>query len=363
VSRPTVAIAHDWLVRYAGSERVVEELLVEFPGSRLLTTLLDPTTVPEALRRAEPSVLQRIPGATRHHEWLVPLMPLAWRLTAPLEADVVVSSSHACAKAVRAAPGTPHVCYCHTPMRYAWDFPAEADRFPAPLRPLASPAMRWFRRWDRETSSRVTTFVANSSAVAGRIGRYYGRGSVVVHPPVRTGFFTPGPSTDEGFFLHVSRLAGYKRGDLVVEAFAELDHPLVVVGEGPERHRLEASATPNVSFAGQVDDEALRDLYRGAIALVYPADEDFGIVMAEAQACGTPVVALRAGGALDIVEDGATGILIDSRDAVALRSAVREAAGAHFDREAISGKAQRFSPERFRAEIRQIVEEAAQKRA
>ena len=152
---PKVAIAHDWLVRYAGSERCVDELLLAFPGSEVLTTLVRPSHLPEQLRGARPSMLQRIPGAASHHEWLLPLMPLAWRLMpGPVGVDAVVSSSHACAKAVRVEPGTPHLCYCHTPMRYAWDFDAEQERFPRGSRTVARGLMAGFRRWDRATAER-----------------------------------------------------------------------------------------------------------------------------------------------------------------------------------------------------------------
>jgi glycosyltransferase involved in cell wall biosynthesis len=355
---PRVAIAHEWLVRYAGSERVVEELVAAFRVERMLTTLAKPDAMPQSLRGATPSVLQRLPGATEHHEWLLPLMPLAWRLHQPIAGvDAVVSSSHACAKAVQIEAGIPHVSYCHTPMRYAWDFDAEASRFPRATRPAARLAMRSFRRWDRRAAGRVTRFVANSSAVADRIRRAYGRDADVVFPPVRTDYFTPDGSPERTRFLYVGRLVAYKRPDLVVEAFRGLDEELVVVGDGQLRDRLVASAPPNVTFRRRVDDEELRRLYRSAVALVYPAEEDFGIVMAEAQACGTPVVGLRRGGAPDIVEDGVTGWLVDGQDVGLLRRAIRAARETELDRAEIARRARRFAADRFRAEMRRIVEE------
>jgi glycosyltransferase involved in cell wall biosynthesis len=355
--RPRIAIAHEWLVRYAGSERVVHELLTAFPDARVLTTLLEPSNVPLDLARAEPSFLQGIPGATGHHEWFVPLMPLAWRVRPTLDGiDVVVSSSHACAKAVRTAAGVPHLCYCHTPMRYAWDFAAERRRFPPLIRPIAAAGMGWFRRWDRRTASHVTQFVANSSAVAERIRRYYGRNSRVVHPPVRTDFFTPGDGEREDYFLFVGRLSGYKRADLVVEAFADQPERLLVVGEGEQRAALEKRAGANVEFLGGVDDERLRDLYRGARALVFPADEDFGITMAEAQACGTPVIGYSRGGAVDIVVDGTTGLLIERQDVDHLRRAIRSPVLAELDAVEISSRAERFSAARFREEMTEEID-------
>jgi glycosyltransferase involved in cell wall biosynthesis len=355
---PRVAIAHDWLVSYAGSERCVAELLALYPDAPLLTTMVDRAAVPPPLDRAEPSLLQHVPGALEHHEWLVPLMPAAWRLRRAISGvDAVVSSSHACAKAVRVADGIPHVCYCHTPMRYAWDFDAERDRFPAAVRPAARAGMAWFRRWDRETSERVTRFVANSSAVAARIRAAYGRDAHVVHPPVRTTYFTPEPSVEPAHFLSVGRLVGYKRPDLAIAAFAGLPHRLIVVGEGSARPRLEAAAPANVEFVGAVDDERLRELYRSAIAFVHTGEEDFGIAMAEAQATGTPVLGRRAGGALDIVVDGETGWLVDGDGVDDWRRAVTAASSVTLDRARISQQAQRFSAERFRDEMGRIVAE------
>jgi len=338
-------------------------MLEAFPDAKLLTTILDPQAVPEAFRRAQPSFLQHVPGATRHHEWFLPLMPVAWKLRPIVrDVDLLISSSHACAKGVRAERGTPHLCYCHTPMRYAWDFDSERDRFPRAVRPLARAGMWWFRRWDRTTADRVTRFVANSTAVAQRIQNVFARSAEVIHPPVRTEYFTPG-GTREDFFLYVGRFVGYKRPDLVVEAFAGLpEHRLVVVGDGPLGSSLAARATPNVSFHGAVDDDGLRDLYRAARALVYPVDEDFGIAMAEAQACGTPVIGLAAGGATDIVEPGRTGWLLREQSADELRSAVRRAAVEELDADRISVAAQRFATARFRREIQRAAAECVEGR-
>ncbi len=355
-AQASVAIAHDWLVQYAGSERCVDELLRAFPGARLLTTLLRPDRVPQEMAHAEPSLLQRIPGAVDHHEVLLPLMPLAWRARPVVDdVDAVISSSHACAKAVRVAPGIPHVSYCHTPMRYAWDFEMERERFPKGSRAAARQAMRAFRRWDRRSSARITRFVANSSAVADRIGRFYGRRAEVVPPPVRTDWFTPGDGDRDDVFLYVGRLVGYKRVDLVVEAFRHLPYRLVVVGDGQLLNRLRAEAPPNVRMAGTVADEELRELYRTSRAMVYPADEDFGIVMAEAQACGLPVIGLRRGGALDIVRDGETGWLIDEQTPGAVRGAVARAARGGLDEDAIRRSAERFSTSSYRRRMQDIV--------
>ena len=342
------AIAHEWLVQYAGSERVVEQILQLFPDARLMTTLRDNQRLPPSIRCSETSLLQAIPGAVSHHEWFLPLMPLDWRLRRPIDdVDVVISSSHACAKAVRVGPGIPHVCYCHTPMRYAWSFQSEAGRFPPAVRPVARQMMAGFRWWDRQTAQKVDMFIANSSSVAARIERSYGRRAIVVHPPVRTDFFTPAGRRGD-FYLYVGRLTGYKRPDLVVEAFRGLRHQLVVVGAGPLRRELERSAPENVSFRGSVDDDELRRLYRECKAFVYPVDEDFGITMVEAQACGTPVIALNSGGALDIVAHGETGWLIPRQEIAEVRKAIEVVARRKFDAEQVSQSAQRFSTHQFR---------------
>lgn len=345
-------------MRYAGSEQCVEEMLRVFPDARLLTTFLQPDAMPPLLRTAEPSFLQRIPGAASRHEWFLPLMPAAWRVRTVRDVDAVISSSHACANAVRTEPGTPHLSYCHTPMRYAWDFAAEAARFPRPIRPAARAAMSWFRRWDRKTAARITRFLANSREVATRIERFYGRRATVVHPPVRTDFFTPGSERREDFFLFVGRLVPYKRPDLAIESVRGAPYPLLVVGEGMADGNLRRNAPANVTFLGGVSDEELRRLYRSARALLAPGVEDFGIAMAEAQACGTPVIAPAQGGALDIVADGSTGWLLNRPDVEGFREAIRAAAQEELDPGEIHRHAQRFSQARFRDEIRSEVEAA-----
>ena len=358
-----IALAQDWMVSYAGSERVVEQILQAFPDADLLTTLFDPEQLPASLREARPSFLQHVPGATRHHEWLLPLMPLAWAVRKPVDdVDAVVSSSHACAKAVRSAPEIPHLCYCHTPMRYAWDFELERRRFPVAVRPAARLSMAWFRRWDRATADKVDVFVANSSAVAERITQCYGRSAQVIHPPVRTDIFTPGGEQTDTF-LFVGRLVGYKQPDLVVEAFAGLKERLLVVGDGRLGGQLRSRASENVTFLGNVDEQTLIELYRSARALVFPAEEDFGIAMAEAQACGTPVIALDRGGARDIVEHGRTGWLLPSATVEAVQEAVRVAGREELDPVEIRHRAERFSAPRFREEMTLAVDdlvEAAQ---
>jgi glycosyltransferase involved in cell wall biosynthesis len=358
-----VAIAHEWLLTYGGSERCVEQMLEEFNVTKLLTALVRPDALPPSFRTARPTLLQHLPGAVDHHEWTLPLLPFAWAaLPAISDVDIVISSSHSCAKSVRIAPGIPHVCYCHTPMRYAWHWEEERKRLPAALQPAGRLAMSAFRRWDRWTAQNVDRMVANSSAVAERIRRFYGLDSAVVHPPVKTDFFRPGEGERHGF-LHVGRLVSYKRADLVVEAFRGLPHELTVVGTGQLENELRATAPGNVRFIRSVTDEELRELYRSSLGLVFPGVEDFGIVMAEAQACGTPVIASAAGGARDIIRDD-SGWLLEKPTIESIREAVALAAREPFQAEDIAAAAAaRFSEERFRTELRAVVEETLASKA
>lgn len=362
-SRPVrVAIAHEWLVQYAGSERCVEQLLAEFPDARLLTTISHPPSMPEVFHRARPSILQRIPGARRRHGWLLPLMPLAWRMRRPIDdVDVVISSSHAASRAVRVRRGIPHISYTYTPMRYAWEFELEKERFPTWSLPVAGPLMAMFRRWDRRKAAGVAGIIAISEDIRARIGRCYGRDAKVIHPPVNTEFFTPGDEGSRGqHFLFAGRMVAYKRPDLVIEAFRELPHlTLRMVGTGPMLDELRRAAPPNVEFLGSISDELLREEYRSARAMIFCAHEDFGIVMVESLACGTPVIALRRGGAMDIVDHGRTGWLIADQTVKLLRTAVEVATETTLDSTELRASAERFSQAEFRRKMRAVVEEAA----
>jgi glycosyltransferase involved in cell wall biosynthesis len=354
---PSLAIAHDWMVEYAGSERCVRELLTLFPSARVLTTVMNRDALPSDLRRSESSWLQRVPLTTTHHEWFLPLMLLTWSLRRPLEGvDAVVSSSHACAKGIRLAPGIPHICYCHTPMRYAWNYEAERERFASPVRPLVRLGTAALRTWDASTARNVDRFVANSSAVAARIRKAYDRVADVVFPPVDTDFYQPGGER-ENFFLFVGRLVSYKRPDIAVEAFRTIRAPLYVVGHGQLESRLRRMAPANVSFLGSVSDLQLRSLYQRARALIHPGEEDFGIAMAEAQATGTPVIGSSFGGARDIVRDGETGWLLGEPTVAALEDAITRAQREPLDVSAIRRNSVRFSREVFRRRMAAIIAE------
>lgn len=361
-----VALVHDWCTGLRGGERVLDEHAALFPDAELYTLVYRRgATTPriDALPVHE-SPLGRIPGAARHYRKLLPLFPWAASRLRVAPCDLVLSSSHAAAKAVRPPPGAVHVCYCFTPMRYVWD-QADAYLGTGLRRALAWPLAAWLRRWDRRASGpeRVHRFVAISEAVADRIRRHYGRSAQVVHPPVDVARFAPRPEGPEDFYLLVGGFVPYKREDLAIEAFRALGRPLVVAGDGPARARLEALAPPNVRFVGRVDDPTLADLYARCRALVYPQEEDFGIVPVEAQAAGRPVLAYGAGGVLDTVvppEDAQgrapTGLLFRPQSAEALAAAVRrfEAEADRFDPGAIRAWAGRFAAPRYREAMRAL---------
>lgn len=305
-----LALVHDWLTGMRGGEKCLDVVCRRFPDARLFTLVhARGTTSPTIERmRITTSFLQRLPGVIGYYRYLLPLMPAAiGRLTMPRDVDLVVSFSHAVAKGVRPPPGVPHVCYCFTPMRYAWHrredyFPADSGRCPTPAAAARDAVLKRMRLWDRATAARVTHFVAISRTVARRIEECYGRESRVIYPPVDTDFHTPDATVArQDFYLWVGALAPYKRVDLAVEACNRLGRRLVVIGSGTEARRLARLAGPTVEMKGRLDDRAIRDHLRRARALIFPANEDFGIVPLEAQACGTPVLALGQGGATETI--------------------------------------------------------------
>jgi glycosyltransferase involved in cell wall biosynthesis len=258
------------------------------------------------------------------------------------------------AKSVKTPAGVPHLCYCFTPMRYAWDqFDAYfgKDRIGAAGSAVMRPIMRRMARWDRETAVRPSRYLAISHYVAGRIRRYYNREAAVLYPPVQTEFFTPDGAPAEGYALIVSALVPYKRIEIAMDACVKAGVPLKVVGGGPERAALERRATPNTTFLGRLPDGDLHTLYNRASVVLLPGEEDFGIVPLEAQACGRPVVALNRGGALETVIPGQTGVLVDELSADAFAAGIAAAMRTPYDRSAIRAHAQAFGRERFGDEI------------
>jgi glycosyltransferase involved in cell wall biosynthesis len=354
-----VALVHDWLTGMRGGEKVLEAIVELCPGADIFTLLHVAGSVsgPIAARRPRPSFVQHLPRAARWYRHYLPLFPAAVESFDLDDYDLVISSSHCAVKSVVVPGRARHLCYCHSPMRYAWDqFPAYfgPDRLGPIGSRLARAALRPLARWDAATSGRPDRYVANSQYVARRIRRYYNRSASVVAPPVDTAFYTPSTRAPEPYLLVVSALVPYKRLDVAIATARAADLPLKIAGEGNDRARLEELAGPGVEFLGRATDEEVRELYRGATAVLLPGEEDFGIVPVEAQACGRPVVALARGGALETIVDGVTGVLVDGRAPAAWAGAVRRVrdgleAGTAFQPDRIRRHAEGFSRDRFLA--------------
>jgi glycosyltransferase involved in cell wall biosynthesis len=358
-----VALVHDWLTGMRGGEKVLEALCEIFPAAPLYTLVRVPGTVSERIeaRPIHTSFVQHLPAPGRLYRHYLPLYPLAVELWDLSSFDLVISSSHCAVKAVRVRKDAVHVCYCHSPMRYAWDqFDAYfgPDQIGKLKSRLMRPIMHAMARWDRVTATRVDRFLANSQYVAGRIGRYYNRRSAVVYPPVATDFYTPESRSSARGFLIVSALVPYKRLDVAIEACRRLAAPLTIVGTGPEEARLRALAGPDTRFLGWLPDEEIRTLYRSAAATLLPGTEDFGIVPLESQACGTPVVALGDGGARETVVDGETGVLVAEPTVEAFTAGLNRATEASFDPAAARANALRFSKEQFVTSIKAALNDA-----
>jgi glycosyltransferase involved in cell wall biosynthesis len=362
-----VAIVHDWLTGMRGGERVLEVLCERYPQAELFTLLHIPGSVSATIERAtiHTSLLQHLPGIGRYYRQCLPLFPTLVEQFDLARFDLVISSSHCAVKSVIVRPGAVHICYCHTPMRYAWDqFEAYfgRERLGPALHALARRAMARLARWDRATAVRVHRYLTNSQHVARRIERYYNRHASVVYPPVDTSFFCPTDSTaaPEDSCLIVSALVPYKRIEVAIEACRLAGVPLNIVGDGPERPRLERAAQESgasVTFFGRLSDEGVLAQYRRASMLLMPGEEDFGIAPLEAQACGRPVVALGRGGAVETIVHGQTGVLVDEPTPGAFADAIRSAKNCRFDPAVIRRHAERFGRNRFGDEIEQLVDE------
>ena len=382
-----IALVHDWLTGMRGGEKCLEVLCRLWPDAHLYTLIHRPGHVSPAIERMDirTSFLQHVPGIFRNYRYFLPLMPMAIESFRLKNYDLVVSLSHCVAKSVRVPAGVPHVCYCFTPMRYAWHMreaylrasriedrgsrtakgPLSAVRcyLRSSILDPRSLILADLRRWDRATANRVTQFIAISHTVEQRIGDCYGRECTVIYPPVDVDFYTLDAVPREDFYLCVSALAPYKRIDLAIEACNRLGRRLVVIGNGPESARLRALAGPTVSFLGWQLDETIRDHYRRCRALLFPGVEDFGIVPLEAQACGAPVLALAAGGATETVIAASpihtgTGLFFARQSADSLAHAIVrfESGKAQFCPTLARTNAECFSTTRFAAEMQNLLE-------
>jgi glycosyltransferase involved in cell wall biosynthesis len=360
---PRVALVHDWLTGMRGGEKCLEQFCTLFPNAHLYTLIHRPGSVSPSIQRMriKTSPLQQFPGVFRHYRKLLPIMPWAARRWAIGDVDLVISLSHCVAKSVRVPRGVPHFCYCFTPMRYAWDGrDAYLDSMPpgSLQRNLAATLLDHLRDWDRRTAASVTHYIAISNTVKERISRCYGRESRVIEPPVDVAYFRPDPATRRAeFYLCVSALVPYKRVDHAVAACAKLDRPLIVIGKGPERARLERIAGPSTRFLGWQPDEVVRNHYQRCRALLFPGEEDFGIVPAEALACGAPVIALGRGGAAETV-DPEVGRLYEHPTIDALADAILEFEHSPPPDPALARRrAENLAPEFFRSRILSFLKE------
>ncbi|WP_299822208.1 glycosyltransferase [uncultured Jannaschia sp.] len=362
------AIVHHWLTGMRGGEKVLEQLILCYPDADLFTHVYDPEMVSDLIRGrpVRESFIARLPLGRkyfRHYLWLMPRALEEFDLTGY---DLVISSESGPVKGVIAPPDALHVCYCHAPMRYIYDhYRRYRSGLNPVLRAVFSRVAHRLRIWDAVSAMRVDIFVANSHFTARRIRRAYGRGAEVVHPSVDLDLFDfdeSAPPAEDAPYLVVSEMVGYKRVDLAIDAFRGLDRKLVIAGDGPDLAKLKRAAPSNVIFRGRVPNAALVELYRTARALVFPGEEDFGIVPVEAMACGCPVLAYDRGGLRESVVDGKTGLMFAEQSATSLRDAIVRFEGGTFSRAAIARHARTFGACRFRREFTAIVDAAMKAR-
>ncbi len=348
-----LAIVADWLPTYGGAEHVIAALHSVWSEAPLFTTVAERSCL-GPLKNADirtDTLLQSIFHLTKRHQYLLPWMPKSIEAIDLRGFDVILSSSHAVGKGIIPSSGSVHVCYCHTPMRYAWEMEdeyLEDFRIRGPLKSLVKAELKRLRRWDLSTAKRVDHFIANSAETKERIKKIYGRDSVVVTPPVDDRFFEiplelqTSNLKPQTYFLAIGRLVPYKRFDLLIELANQLKLPLKIGGTGSDFERLKKLAGPTVEFLGFVKDADLPELYSGAEALLFPQVEDAGIVPLEAQACGVPVIAFGQGGVLDVVKNGVTGLFVPAQTVEAFASAIHEFKKQEWNRSAIRGHAENF---------------------
>ena len=356
-----VALVHDYLNQMGGAERVVLAFHELFPDAPLYTSIYDPRRVDAAFQQIDirTSFMQRLPFVKKHHQPFLPLYPFAMERLDLRGYDLILSSSSAFGKGVITKPGTMHICYCHTPMRWCWNYDeyVEREQLGKLARGVLPFLITWLRVWDQTTAMRVDHFIANSPAVADRIQKYYRREAVVIPPPVDASRFLFDPTTQpEDYFLVVSRLMPYKRIDLAIQACNRLQLPLVIIGSGRDQQRLQQMAGPTIRFLGRLSDAEVLHYYAHCRALILPGEEDFGITPLEAQASGRPVVAYSAGGALASVIDGVTGTFFQEQTVESLAATLAAFDETRYDPQIIRDHALEFDKPRFHRRILQFIE-------
>jgi len=363
-----VAIIHDWLTGMRGGEKCLEVFCELYPAATLFTLVHIKGTVSETIEKMDikTSFIQHFPDIEKKYRYYLPLMPKAIRSFDLIGYDLILSSSHCVAKGVRIPKKSLHICYCYTPMRYLWDMYGQYFGDSKFYIKLAMNIVKpYLQKWDVESSKNVNYFIAISEHVKNRIKKHYNRDAIVINPPVDTDFFTP--TSDFGlrtsdYYLIVSAFAPYKKVDLAIEAFNQLGYPLKIIGSGQDEAKLKKIAKNNIEFLGWRDNEELRDYYQNCKALIFPGEEDFGIVPVEAQACGKPVIAYKKGGALETVIDGITGIFFEEQTIGSLIEAVKKFENTKFNGNVIRSNAGKFGRKKFFELIKNYIDEKIKKR-
>ncbi len=357
-----LALVHDWLNQIGGAEDVLEHLVGLFPGAPIFTSIYWPDKMPSQYRQwpIRVSFMDRLPGVHRHHQPYLPLYPLAFERFDLGGHDLVLSNKSGFCHGVRKPAGAVHICYCLTPTRYVWGFDDYAAREGLGRLPrlLLRPLLGWLQHWDKTAAARVDHFIAISAEVQRRIAHFYGRESVIIHPPVATQRFRP--RSDEGdYFLSLGRLIPYKRIDLAVRACTALHLPLWVAGDGRDRRRLEALAGPTVKFLGRVPEAEVPALMARARGFIFPGLEDFGIAPVQSLAAGRPVIAFAGGGALDTVQDGVNGVLFRDPSVESLTAALERSSSLTFDPAVVRRSAEQFDSAVFAEKLQAFIAERA----
>src|SRR3990167_4155254 len=356
-----IALVHDHLAQDGGAEKVLHSFHKIWPKAPIFILLYDKDSAPKYIpfENIQTSFIQKLPGGIKNYKWYLPFMPTAIEKFDLMAFDVVLSISSALAKGVITAPHSLHISYTHTPTRYLWsDTHKYIEELPYRriMKKIIPFCLTYLRMWDRMAADRVDHFIANSGIVKQRIRKYYKHESDVIFPPVDTTKFTPAANPTRDYFLVGGRLVPYKRFDIAIQAFNRLKIPLKVFGAGPDMARLKSMAGKNITFVGRVSGEELATLYQDAKALIFPQVEDFGIVPLEAMAAGTPVIAYKAGGALETVVAGKTGIFFEEQGWGDLSKAVVQFKSTQFDAKTIRAHAEKFSTEIFEKNIKEYVE-------
>lgn len=354
-----VNIVHDYLNQMGGAERVVLEMHRIFPQAPIYTSIYDRRKMVDFNRLdIKTSFMQHLPLIFRFFKLYLPVYPFAFESMRIPECDVLLSSSSAFAKLVRAPKGARHICYCHTPARFLWMYEMymQREKFPFPLNQWLPLLLGPMKKWDIASLNRVDFFIANSKNVQERIKRFYQRDAEVIYPPIDTDYYQPDDNSAD-YFLLVSRLNTYKRIDIVVDAFNQLKLPLKIIGAGPDMEQLRLRSADNIEFLGRLPDEALKKHYAACRALIFPGEEDFGMIPLEAMSCGRPVVAYKAGGALETVVEGENGVFFAEQKPESLVEALQQFRNISFNKDAIRRHAQKFDQTVFRKKLMDFISE------